>query len=312
MSESESDRSRDLAPDVQLFVREDVSKAENRVNLALLNILMVPAFRHWLLGRLGLPPDCVMYPPQNVRGLRPDLVAVDAGGEVKAWIEIELAGENSAQLAEYRTRLSQPVKSVVGPRDAGSDVSLEELAEIASDCLQDVLDKQQRKIVQIFVDLVSELGGRASAWDYTPPGDAVREERLVVALSAQLGSALVFGKPPFPPGQLQVSTITQEGWTLRVYARNANSSVSVLWKQALNGPTLRLPSYARLIKYLRQDAVDSYRQFFYEGFGLDIKELGEEQSFPVDEAELLRRLDGYVAALRLFLTPLMTSKPTST
>jgi len=289
-------------PEVQLFVHEDISKPENRINLALLSVLMVPAFRHWFLGRLGLTPDCTVYPPRNIGELRPDFVAVSQAGTVKAWIEIELAGENAAQLDAYRNRLSAPIKSIVRPRDAASDVSLEELAEIASTCLNEIIDRQQRKSVQIFVDLVGELGGRASTWDYRVPVDAIKRERFPNHLSLLLGSLLTFGKPPLVPGQAQITTITQQGWSLRVYARNSTyASVSILWKQALKGQTLRVPSSEQLAKYLRLDAAQAYRDFFQGRFGLDIDQLAGLQSLPVDENELLDHLHEYASRVRHFL-----------
>jgi hypothetical protein len=264
-------------PEVQLFIREDVSRPENRTNLALLSVLMVPAFRHWFLGRLGLAPDSVVYPPQNQGGRRPDFVVLGPDGRVRAWIEVELAGENANQLAGYRNLYSEPIKSITGPPDAASDVSLEELAEIASDCLTEVLDKQQRRNVQIFVELVRELGGRASAWDYTEPGEAIRQEPFITALQSRLGGALRFGKPPIRPGQLQISTITQKGWTLRAHARNASfGSVSVLWNQG--GRALRVPSQEQLAKYLRVEAVGEYRSFFNDRFSLDIGQLAGQRA----------------------------------
>ena len=56
------------APPPALFVHEDFSRPENRTNLALLGILTIPAFRYWFLGRLGLPSDSIVYPPQILPG----------------------------------------------------------------------------------------------------------------------------------------------------------------------------------------------------------------------------------------------------
>src|SRR5437868_3219466 len=83
-------------------VREDVAKPENRVNLALFSLMLVPSFRRWFLERLQLDPQSCVYPPRNQPGGRPDFVVVGANGSVLAWIEVELGGENSAQLSAYR------------------------------------------------------------------------------------------------------------------------------------------------------------------------------------------------------------------
>ena len=81
-----------IARPPEIFVNEDVSKPENRLNLAMLALLNVATFRQWFLHRLGLPEDAVVYPPQHIRGnLRPDYVVTSPDREaVHAWIEVEL------------------------------------------------------------------------------------------------------------------------------------------------------------------------------------------------------------------------------
>ena len=61
------------------FVNEDIAKPENRTNLALFALMNIPHFSDWIVHRLGLPQDTVIYPPQNVAGnLRPDFVTVSS------------------------------------------------------------------------------------------------------------------------------------------------------------------------------------------------------------------------------------------
>lgn len=57
-----------------LFVREDLSKPENRINVSLFGLLAVSRFREWFLARLGLPAAAVVYPSVNVVG---------AGGSIR-------------------------------------------------------------------------------------------------------------------------------------------------------------------------------------------------------------------------------------
>ena len=75
-----------------LFVKEDISKPENRVNLALFSLMQQDWFREWILKMLCLPTDAVVYPPTNVHGRRPDLKAIRDGSEL-AMIEVELGDE---------------------------------------------------------------------------------------------------------------------------------------------------------------------------------------------------------------------------
>ena len=95
-----------------LFVKEDVGKSENRINLALFSLMQQDWFREWILKRLCLPADAVVYPTTNVRGRRPDLKVVRNGSEL-AMIEVEL-GANQGQVEDYREHFDT-VKNYLGP-----------------------------------------------------------------------------------------------------------------------------------------------------------------------------------------------------
>jgi hypothetical protein len=132
------------------------------------------------------------------------------------------------------------------------------------------------------------------------PNDLVRQEVFLQGLSAELGSALVFAKPPPHPGELLVTTITQKGWTLRAFARYAGfSSVSILWKQSAKA--LRVPSFERLSDYFGVEVLDPYRAFFLEHFGSDISQIAGSQSHGIPEDDLIDELDGFANVVRGFL-----------
>ena len=209
-------------PVPELFINEDVSKPENRTNLALFGVLLVPGVRAWLLERLALPADSIVYPPQNVAGGRPDFVVVGPDDTVVGWIEVELGGEDQGQLVQYRARHAEPVRSIVGPKSAGGDLSLEEIADVLSGPRFQGLDRQQTTNVGVFIALVGAMAGRPASFAYADPTEEVRGRRLVRALRDGLGSMLQYGTPPVTPGTAQVSTITQKGWTLKVYSKAAS------------------------------------------------------------------------------------------
>ena len=73
---------------------------------------MVPAFRYWFLGRLGLPPNCVLYPPQTTNGMRPRSRGGHPGRRSSVEIEIELGGEDAAQMAAYHQRFESATHQV--------------------------------------------------------------------------------------------------------------------------------------------------------------------------------------------------------
>ncbi len=71
-------------PKPALFVREHITQPENRVNLALFGLMALSAVRRRFLDVLSLSSDCVVDPPQDQAGRRPDLVVVDQDDAVRA------------------------------------------------------------------------------------------------------------------------------------------------------------------------------------------------------------------------------------
>ena len=240
-----------IARPPEIFVNEDVSKPENRLNLAMLALLNVATFRQWFLHRLGLPEDAVVYPPQHIRGnLRPDYVVTSPDRSVvHAWVEVELGTANAAQLAQYRT-LEERIISIVGSGTAADDLTLEEVVSSIRDLLPD-FDAQAQVAGEMVITLVRAKVGAAGLTEYTDPDAQLRERPAIRALRDRLGDIIQFGTPPVPQGKLMITTITQSGWTLRVFARGAkDKSVSIMWGQSSGGPNLRVPSIDKLRQYL--------------------------------------------------------------
>lgn len=276
-------------PRPEVFVNEDVSKPENRVNLALFSLMLIPSIRDWLLKELSLPQDSIVYPPQNSAGLRPDFVVVNPDNTVVAWIEVELGSENTAQLIAYRNGFQEPVRSIVGAETDRGDVSLEKIATALNSELSQNLDRQQTTNVGVFTTLVSTLAGYPQMFTYTDPNAEIRNNSLIRALQAHLEDVLQYGAPPVIPGTAQVSTITQKGWTIRVYSKAAKGgSVSLLWDQTMGRSRVRVPSCKRLSRCFptASTAIESYTVFFDE-LGVDIRTLAEAQSQAIDENRLL-------------------------
>lgn len=87
------------APLVGLFVREDLSKPENRANLLLTAATGIAPFWVKFAEAVGLPPECRVKPMIWSTG-RPDLTAMD-GEKALAVFENENSGENAVQKAAY-------------------------------------------------------------------------------------------------------------------------------------------------------------------------------------------------------------------
>ena len=268
-----------------LFLHEDLSRSENRVNVALFSVLQQPWFREWLLQKLGLPLDGIAYPPRNHKGCRPDLKVVHPtrlDGDAVAWIEVEL-GTNTSQIKDYRERLHpDSVKSLWGKRSHGGDLSLEEVAEFLKN--RTGLDAQTAVNVQQLVDLIEEgLEGHSSSPGRSALTEKMRSHPLVDALEISLGGRIRFdlGKSEPPnPGSLKMDTTdtaNNEGFSLRVYSPKSSSQTLSVMSISGGRDRVYFPSLLRLEKYLPNcpDQIGAYRLALRRvdldigGFGMD-------------------------------------------
>ena len=292
------------APNLAIFVNEDVSKPENRLNLALLGLMNVPRFREWMIQRLSLPKDSVFYPPQNVTAnLRPDLVVTSSTTEkVHGWIEVELGPENIPQTKAYRKHLKGRIISIVGQGSDG-DLSLKEIAGELVEWLPE-LNAQQRISADIVITLIDQKADRGAADDYTDPGPQIKSLPIMRMFEQHLGDILKFGTPPVPPGNVLITTITQKGWTLRVFAPGAlGKSVSLMWDQSLGRGVIRVPSAERLLRCLPQAdrAISDFNERM-QRLGFDLEKIKSPQSVAVPEQTILATIDSLARPIRRLAT----------
>ena len=241
-----------------LFVREDISKPENRVNLALFSVMQQDWFREWILNRLGLPSDAVVYPPMNVGARRPDLKVVRDGSEL-AMIEVEL-GTNRVQAEDYRDHFCK-VKTIWGKREYGGDLSLEEVAEFVAGFLEEPgsLSPQTRINVQHLNKLIEEgLAGHSPSGERGPVSEEMWGHSLVVALRVRLGDRLEATTKRVGIGCLKADTVGKQGFSLKVNRRDKSKYVALL--SINSGQDLIFPSRQKLSRCLpnRQAEVDAY------------------------------------------------------
>ena len=269
-----------------IFLNENLNHPENRINVALFGLMTQDWLRVWFLDELGLPTDAVVYPPVNDSGVRPDVKVVGSDGETLGWIEVEL-GTNPAQVAEYRNRLTEPVKAVWGRRHHGGDLSLEEIAERLA--AEKGLPRQVQLNVQHLHDqIIQGLSGFSSSSSVRAEvSDEMREHPLVAGLANRLGDHLQFTTGSVPTGYLKADTTKPQGFSLRVNSRASSSgTLSVL---AISGgrPNVIVPARAKLDRYLpaHGDEVAAYAAML-DRLGCDIGAYEENQR-PTVAVELL-------------------------
>lgn len=228
--------------DSRIFVNEDLTKPENRVNVALFGLMPQDWFRRWFLGELNLPVDSVVYPPMNVHEARPDLrVETPDGSATLAWIEIEL-GTNQDQIEDYRSRYKEPIKSVRGRRSDGGNLSLEEIYEFLGERIGS-LSPQTRVNVGHLRKLIREgREGHARSVVRSAVSDAVQDHPLVVGLRERLAEKLVFTSGRVGPGRLRGDAIEKEGFSLWGFSSVHKDGTAFLLNLSDASQVMRFPS----------------------------------------------------------------------
>ena len=274
-----------------LFIREDISKPENRINLALFSLMQQDRIRKWLLAKLGLCTDAVVYPSKGRGGLRPDLKVV-SGCSTLASIEVEL-GKDEQQAERYRNTLPESVKTIWGTD--GGDLSLQEIADFLDE--QSDFQPQVEMNVEHLRKLIQDgLGQHSSVPGRGDVSDEIWEHHLLVlGLRERLGDKLKRTTESVPEGCLKADTTgtqNNQGFSLRVNSTKSKSGTLSLMNITAGRSKVEFPSLAKLRKYMpyHPAEVNSYSSVLAD-LGLDIGRYGEPNrgSLPMDT--VLARLD---------------------
>ncbi len=205
-----------------LFVREDLSKLENRINVALFGLLAVARFHEWLVGRLGFFAAVVIYPTTNVVGdqgsIRPDFVVKHAETEeILAWIEVE-CWRDDAQLARFRSLLRERVIAIWGRTGTPADLGLDEIAAFLDAFDVGGEHPQVRHNLAHLRKLIGEVldGAAARTYKPMPVADAVLQTPFVRALRDALGVLLSLDVGgPMRPGEIRANTRGERGFLMQ-------------------------------------------------------------------------------------------------
>ena len=241
-----------------MFLREDISKPENRVNLALFSLMQQDWFREWFLEQLGLDTSAVVYPPRRIQGVRPDFKVVSDDAWL-AVIEVELAS-NREQAADYRKRfnpLEVEVKTVWGRLDSGGDLSLEEILGFLEE--QPYLPEQTRVNVLHLKGIIKDgLQNYHHQGDRGPVSPVMWQHPLVAALRGRLGGRLQGTSGAFPMGHFAADAVGEAGFSLRTNRRDQSGPVALVSIQ--DGSFLIFPNRSRLDRCLpdRPAEVEAY------------------------------------------------------
>jgi hypothetical protein len=272
-----------------IFTAEDLSKPENRCNLAIFHLLAEESFHRWFTGRLGLPATATLYPRRNHSGARPDLVAHDDAGNVLGVVEVELGDADAEQMANYASKYAV-VFLITGKPSPGSHLSLAEIRTHFIEALPGMKNRQQALSAKYLVQLIADsLGGnvrnqRAPVSEVTLTHPFIA--RLVELLS---GCAPAPGARGPTPGRLYWDTVKDEGFSLKAYSlRGGDRRLSLLARSG-GRETVIFQSQEKYLTYLghKPAAARQWCEFIVGTLGIpiDALEINQRTEQPMHSVE---------------------------
>lgn len=262
-----------------IFVSEDISKPENRLNLALFHLQMYEEFHIWFCENLGLPISAVIYPTENLSGDRPDFV-VKNHNQVLGYIEVELGNENKSQLTNYQCKYeSDDIKifSITGKNIHNSDLSLEKISSFLSEKLHSIENQQKALSVKYLIKLITTYSNENISYSRNP----VSEEVLHRPFVKKLLDALQNYKPhesqnKIESGKYYCDTNGPEGFSFRVFtptAKKKSTSLLSITKGRDHITFLSEEWYRKYLKHKSESDVTNWINFITETLSLPINHI---------------------------------------
>ena len=284
-----------------IFTSEDISKPENRCNLAIFHLLAHEPFHTWFCARLGLDTFAVLYPRANEDGVRPDFVAHDPHGGVLGAVEIELGGENRPQLASYRARYPR-VFSITGRRGEGH-LSLWDIHDYFRERLPSLAFHQLELSARYLLQLIETATTSSGSTTRQPVSAATLAHPFIATLLdllADIGPLNGTTRPT--PGRVYWDTVAESGFSLKVFTPKGHARHLALLSRSGGRSTIRFQSREKYLDYLSHKPVQAlaWCDFIEQTVRAPISGLGKDSpvEMPMDDvAPFLPRLVEQVRAL---------------
>ncbi len=274
----------------QIHFKEDTAKPENRTNLSLLSILQIEEIRNFIFDKLHIKNDCLIYPCPNLVkeefaiSLRPDFVIKNFIGEENGYIEVELGPENDAQIRRYKSEKKCPVFSIVGKKSyTPSDLSLEEIYNYIMTIKTKYQNTQQSVSLKLFCVLVKFYVIEGN-FKTTSSRACLSDKMLSTSLIEKVFSSfcresIIQAENKALPGKIKLDTISENGFSLRVYSRKSSSNSISLMSRSGGREIIYFPSLKKLEEYI------PYRKEICASYAKLVAELGDKDILNMSKTE---------------------------
>lgn len=250
--------------DSHIHSNEDMSKPENRTNLAFFSTLMIPEIHSFVCDRLELPKDVTIFPSPNLvteesgSTVRPDFkITKSYPGRAIGYLEIELGKEDGAQVQKYNKELGVPVYSIVGKKSyrqngRSGDLSLEEIYYWALKVIESRLNSQQHASLDLFCTLVKRYvidGNFHASNKRCDISEEISNSPLMRKVYSYFGEPTILRNARIERGKILLNTISENGFSLRVYCTQSRNKTFSLMCRTAGKKEIEFPSLCKLRKY---------------------------------------------------------------
>ncbi|MBE2280783.1 MAG: hypothetical protein IAE91_10355 [Ignavibacteriaceae bacterium] len=286
----------------EIFTNEDISKPENRLNLAIFHLQMYQPFHDWFCGKLDIKNDSVIYPTQTNSGSRPDFI-IRNGNQIIGYVEVELGSENTAQLAEYRRKYKAKVYSISGYRNQGCDLGLDEMEEYIKSELKNNANVQTKTSLIYLLNLISTFGGRNSSNIRVDVSEKMLNHPFV---SQILNNLSEFAPPngeskkPFP-GYYYIDTVKESGFSFKVYSRISKNKLLSIFAISGGREQIIIQSSKKYDHYLQDREtkhVNDWVNFIINEFGCRIDNLDFDQRLSIPIHIVQKKIDKFTDLIK--------------
>ena len=253
--------------DGDIFINEDLTKPENRLNMVIFGLLVNNCFRHRFLQALGIHQDAVIYKPADLEGDRPDFAIEDLEGNLVGYIEVEW-DQDLEQFERYK-RKAQPLEvySIGGSGTAGHSITLIQLVALAWEAYEDDPVPQLELMVRHL-----QLQVKKAPPSHQPPAPV--QNQLLTPLGQALKAAGIinWGDAPVTPGNLYMNARSAGGLSVRGYSAKSGDKTVSIFHCSSNSSTVSFTKLDHLEDYLpdQEEKLDRWARFLEASLRTDI------------------------------------------
>jgi len=264
-----------------LFVNEDISKPENRINLAIFHLLMINEFKSWFCKKLNIDLSSVIYPVKNSGGSRPDLIIKNDSKDIGC-IEIELGSENLSQTQTYSFNYEK-VYTICGLNKHNACLSLEEIKDYLRDFDIAKLNPQQSLSVKYLIKLIDTYIYGFGSNVRTQISDKVSEHPFFKKIISSLSDIVSTNISKIYLREIVIDTVKDEGFSLKVYSGLSTNKKLALISRSGGKDTVIFQSAQKYKKYLpnKPEPVNKWIEFVEIDLNGDITSLGENNRISI-------------------------------